>query len=78
MKTKRTIWIVVVLFVGIIALTTWHSFPGSRLSVHWDGARYWSFKKFGKTEGGDFIHGHMENRSTVYIVGPISIWKRND
>jgi quinol-cytochrome oxidoreductase complex cytochrome b subunit len=75
MKNERIIWIMVVLLISITALT---SFSGSRYRVHWDGTRYWGFKTFGKTEGGDFIYGRLENKRTVYIVGPISVWLRHD
>jgi hypothetical protein len=82
MKTKRIIiWSVVTLFTAIVALT-FSDFRasidiGGHRQVHWDGTRYWSFRVFGKTGGGDFINGRLENKSTVYIVGPISVWSRH-
>jgi len=78
MKKDRVIWIVVVLLIGIAGLSVLPRFSGGRYQVHWDGSRYWSSKVFGKTEGGDFIFGRLENKSTVYIVGPISFWSRHD
>jgi hypothetical protein len=79
-KIRIIIWSVTTLFTVIVALmvSDFHaSFDIGHHQVRWDGLRYMRFKTFGKTEGADFINGRIENKRTVYIIGPISVWSRH-
>lgn len=78
MKAKRPLWIATVLFISISVLTLRRDAPGSGWSVRWHGAQYWSSKKFGKAEVADYSQGRMANRRTGYIIGPISVLRRED
>jgi len=89
MKTKRIIiWSCIALLAVIVALRVSGPHPSFMIGQHqvrWLGYgrmiymhHVWGLPYFGRTEGGDFVHGRLENKSTVYLLGPISVWSRRD